>query len=269
MRKEEYYSEATDKIIEEYPLGRDYMPKDFIERNGYWVSPIDNANMLLVVGGPSIIGNDNKHVYKDENPAHTVYLDPFLIDVHKVRRESYQTFLDALRQEGGHSPKWCHIDEPYHKNHIPGNWHKQMESPSLAVHDIDWYDAWAYARWAQKSLPTEAQWEKACSPQFVFPLNERRDHNLYTLQNILGKGWEWCLDWYRSDYHRESPRYEPCCIEKTGSKVTKGCIHNAALPLIRISFRNRYPVEHREETLGFRCVYKLPLLSRQNAQAVS
>jgi len=42
------------------------------------------------------------------------------------------------------------------------------------VHSVDWYDAYAFARWAGKELPSEKQWEVAASSQFVGPADERR-----------------------------------------------------------------------------------------------
>ncbi|NUM35656.1 MAG: SUMF1/EgtB/PvdO family nonheme iron enzyme [Candidatus Brocadiae bacterium] len=258
MKKEDYYYPQNNIKKEDYPFYQQYMPQGYSERSGYWVSPKDNAFMLLVAGGASVIGNDGRNIYSDETPSHTAYLLPFLIDVHKVRRESYLAFLDCITREGGHHADWCHNEEPYHKSHVPDDWDKQKENLALPVTGVDWYDAWAYAQWAKKMLPTEAQWEKACYTQYIFSALKQGEWNVH---NMLGKGWEWCLDSYREDYHKVAPRYEPLCSEKTEYKVTKGCIHNAALPLSRISFRNRYPLIHREETLGFRCIKRLDVFT--------
>lgn len=104
------------------------------------------AGMVLVSAGGfamgSAIGNQN------ERPVHHVEVAAFWIDRYPVTNEAY---LDFVRTTGYPSPPGWRAGQPGKK---------QLRHP---VVDVTWEDAKAYADWAGKRLPSEAEWEKAAS----------------------------------------------------------------------------------------------------------
>jgi formylglycine-generating enzyme required for sulfatase activity len=121
------------------------------------VSPADNAEMVLVPQGSFVMGITEEElqeisaidggetpIFYSELPARTVHVDTYYIDRYPVTNYQYQQFL----RETGHRKPFL-WDQPL--------WNQPMQP----VVFVGWDDARAYAMWAGKSLPTEAQWEKA------------------------------------------------------------------------------------------------------------
>ncbi|MDQ1317910.1 MAG: hypothetical protein QG588_1565 [Candidatus Poribacteria bacterium] len=102
----------------------------------------DDVKMVLIPAGEFQMGsNDGEN---NEKPVHTVYLDAFYMDINEVTNAQYKKFMDTT----GHK--------------APGYWNDpNYNDPKQPVVGVTWDDASAYAKWAGKRLPTEAEWEKA------------------------------------------------------------------------------------------------------------
>lgn len=102
--------------------------------------------MVKIPAGTFIMGTDLERADAQDKPQHTVSLPTYYIDKYLVTNAQYARFVAATR----HRP--------------PLNWKNGLIPEGELLYPVTmvtWYDARAYAHWAHKRLPTEAEFEKA------------------------------------------------------------------------------------------------------------
>ena len=167
---------------------------------------------------------------KDERPRHSVSVDAFYIDIYEVTNAAYKKFIDA-------NPQWqkANIADRFHDSTYLRLWDENNYPPgrgNYPVNYVSWYAAMAYADWAGKRLPTEAEWEKSARGGLVgkaYPWGDAADPNHanharyindtqrvgqyapngYGLYDMAGNVWEWCLDEYDRDFYEKSQKHNP------------------------------------------------------------
>jgi iron(II)-dependent oxidoreductase len=133
---------------------------------------------VLIPAGPFVMGTDSDPwAYDNERPAHAVDLDAFRIDVTPTTNGEYLRFVesggyddpDLWTAEGWTWRQSAGLTHPEFWQEGTDGWTRRRFGRVEPLPDrepvqhVCWYEADAYARWADKRLPTEAEWEKAAS----------------------------------------------------------------------------------------------------------
>ena len=242
--------------------------------------------MVLIPAGQFQMGSNDDEASNDEQPVHTVHLDAFYMDAYEVTNAQFKAFVDA-------NPQWQkdEIEDRFHNGNYLLHWTGNNYPSGKANHPVtyvSWYAAMAYAQWAGKRLPTEAEWEYAARgglSGLKYPsgntlstreANYRRHvgdtttvgqyaANGYGLYDTAGNVWEWCLDEYDADFYRNSRNPisgAPTILSILGnftsiptnsSRVLRGGGWDFSVPDLRVALRNRSTPTFAGLSLGFRC----------------
>src|SRR5215470_5519856 len=257
-------------------------------------------DMAWIPGGSFRMGSD--HHYPEEAPAHEVRVDGFWMDTHTVTNEEFRRFVEAT----GHVTLAERAPDPAdypgakpemlvpasvvfqkpkrrvglgdHYNwwgYVAGVDWRHPEGPASSLRkkarhpvvQVGYADAEAYATWAGKELPTEAEWEFAArgglagaefawgaelSPggrmmantwQGEFPWQNLATDgfegtapvgsfppNGYGLYDMAGNVWQWTTDWYR-DHGRAQ---KSCCVPENPRGARREESFDPAMPALRI-----------------------------------
>lgn len=227
--------------------------------------------MVLIPAGKFRMGTD-RLTSKAAEPVHVVSLDAFYIDTHEVTVGEYKRFLIATGYRK--LPKIAKIS-PTDKHPVVG---------------VSWVDAMAYATWAGKRLPTEAEWEKAARGGLLdknYPWgNEAPDSSLanyqkmedtttpvgeyppnaFGLYDVAGNVAEWCLDAWDEDFYSHSPEENPFAGPKSryttledfqtikGLRVVRGGAWSSMHPgTLMVGGRTKGDALKKYGYIGFRC----------------
>ncbi|MGE0875778.1 MAG: ergothioneine biosynthesis protein EgtB [Burkholderiales bacterium] len=226
------------------------------------------------------IGHDGKgFCFDNETPRHRVWLEAFCIATHPVTHGDFMDFIadggyrrhelwlsagwDALQAHGWQAPAyWERRDGEWHTFTLHG---MVPVNPNTPVCHVSFYEAEAFARWANERLPTEAEWEVATrgasldgnflESGALHPLALREAPADVTPAQAFGDVWEWT----RSDYGpypgfhaAEGAVGEYNGKFMCGQYVLRGGSCATPAGHVRPSYRNFFPPEARWQFSGLR-----------------
>ena len=243
------------------------------------------GEVALIPAGEFQMGGSDSDAEVDEHPVHMVDVEAFYIDKYEVTNAQYKKFADA-------NPQWQkdNIPHKFHNGKYLNLWQDNTYPPGKENHPVvyvSWYAAMAYAKWAGKRLPTEAEWEKAARGGVVgikYPWGDLIDPskanyggevgdtrpvgsyppNDYGLYDMVGNVMEWCLDAYDEGFYSHSPLHNPIAGGRltdivdnfqnvTSLRVVRsGCWYNVPMH-VRLADRYGTLPEDASKGRGFRC----------------
>ena len=220
--------------------------------------------LVLIPGGVFLMGSpETEEGRSGDEFLHEVSLSNFYMGRYPVTNAEYGRFLAA--QPGIQEPEYW------------GD--RRYNQPNQPVVGVSWEDAQKYAAWAGLSLPSEAQWEYACragtttryytgdtendldlagwysqnSGGTLHPVGAK-EPNAFGLYDMHGNVWEWCGDWYESDYYAQSPKENPTGPESGSYRVIRGGAWRYDAGYCRSAYRSDWPPGARNDDAGFRVV---------------
>ena len=243
-----------------------------------------------------------------ELPVHEVRLSPYRLDATTVTNEQFAAFVDATghvtdAERYGSSAVFHLLVAPdadvvapvagtsWWRNVRGATWRSpggggSTAKPGHPVVHVSWHDATAYAAWAGKRLPTEAEWEYGARGGLAgrrFPWgDDLRDDcvifrgrfpdaptapvgpvaadagepNGFGIHHAVGNVWEWCADRFSPTYYAVAPRDDPAGPEQGGERVMRGgsyLCHDSYCRRYRVAARTSSTPESSAGNVGFRC----------------
>jgi sulfatase modifying factor 1 len=218
-------------------------------------------SMVYVAPGAFVRGDNDGPL--DSRPQRQLSLGEFWIDRYEVTNEQYSRFVQATGR--ARPPQWPDSG-------------LSAEIANKPVVSVTWSDAAAFARWAGKRLPTEAEWEKAArgTNGNRYPWGSRfsaelcntieggvqgvaavgsysRGASPYGVSEMAGNVREWTADFYDGRYYITGPVRDPRGPRGGVSRVVRGGSWRLSREWALTFARSRLRPDEASSDLGFRC----------------
>ncbi len=267
-----------------------------INQSGARSNALRDRTDVLIPPSAFVMGTDIESFYGtilaqsryaklDEGPIHVQFLEPYRIARYPVTNAEYEVFVNAT----GHQS--------------PPHWQSgkvSADEATLPVVHISWHDANVYAQWAQRRLPTEAEWEKAArgADGRIYPWGNEFEPSAdqtdtegratllteqltpvgnrpaavspYGVHEVAGNVWEWTADWYQpyeGNTHGDGDYGNKHKVLRGGSWLEVR--DETANRYFRCANRLHAPPNYTASNIGFRCVRDVapvPLNSNANEE---
>ena len=230
---------------------------------------LDRKEMVQIPAGKFWMGCNSdvdKSCDDDEKPGREVRLDAFWIDKYEVTVADYRKCVEAGK-----------CSEQNLTAHESCNWDKS-DRADHPINCVDWDQARNYCEWAEKRLPSEAEWEKAArgEDRRTYPWGNEwaaskantEEGGLgrtapvgsypsgvspYEVYDMAGNVWGWTEDWYAADYYQKGPTQNPQGPTTGEYRSVRGGSFWVGQRFARVAARLWNTPGPVLDSLGFRC----------------
>ena len=227
----------------------------------------------------------------NEVPVHPVNLNAFSMSKYEITIQQYVYFLNSGDKNSHYHSDMANTTYCGIIKHGDNDYSVYAGRENYPIVYVSWYDAVAYCEWLTSKgsytyrLPTEAQWEYAAvgtNGHRTYPWGNtfysnycnwqeggsidgypntapvgsyENGKSLFGLYDMAGNVWEWCKDWYKSDYYSSSIINNPECYDSSsGKKADRGGSFGHNVNYLRCASRSKGSPDTRVPRLGFRVV---------------
>jgi len=284
--------EATEAEI---ALNNQVMSKSQKNKQDALKKATGGIELVYIRGGSFEMGSDKGE--SDEKPMHTVTLSNYFIGKYEVTVGQFRKFIEATGYKtsadlnGGsylwNGSQWKLQADVNWEHDALGFKRPESEENHPVIH-VSWTDAMQYTQWLSSvtgkayRLPTEAEWEFAArggmssngytfagsndinlvawsldnKSNQTYPVGKKQPNEL-GIYDMTGNVWEWCNDWYDTDFYSKSPSTNPQGAKSGLFKVIRGGSWGGVSNFNRVTFRYRYFPGNRGKFNGFRVAASL------------
>ena len=227
------------------------------------ISPKDGMTLLYVPTGEFEVGSEDGD--SDEKPGHIVDLGAFWIDQTEVTNAMYANCVHAGN---------CELPN-VNMSYTRDNYYSQAKFGNYPVIFVSWDDANNYCTWAERRLPTEAEWEKAArgTDGRIYPWGNVIDKSyanyggnvgdttsvgsyksgksFYGAYDMAGNVYEWTSSLYQPYPYEANDGREN--LSSNGSRVMRGGTWASSYYPVRSASRDGFNPSDSFFSLGFRC----------------
>ena len=233
------------------------------------VAKIDSLSpqMVLVKGGEFMMGDDNG--YSNEKPAHKVVVSDFYIGKYEVTQKEWTDIM-------GTNPSYfkgcdnCPVEQVSWNDVLV--FIQKLNNKTGKTYRLPTEAEWEYAagggannrtKWAGTNIEKDFgvyAWYSVNSGSKTHPIGTKKPNSL-GIYDMSGNVWEWCSDWFGSDYYKSSPSNNPKGPSNGSSRVIRGGAWDLHAGSSRVASRYRNTPGDYWDRIGFRFLLALQFTS--------